>query len=148
MIYDLGLCLSVMDQSNPPKDRKSRRAVVLMKATLELSGASIPVKLRNLSADGALVEAPDMPVEGSAVLFRRNELAVSGRVAWVKGNRGGIAFDTALSPDDVLRHVPQPQPRKENLYRRPGLSAQPLSAAERQFGRDWVWSPSKGKLGE
>ena len=42
---------------------------------------SMPVKLRNLSAEGALVEADKLPVEGTAILFRKGDLSVPGRVA-------------------------------------------------------------------
>ena len=44
-----------MDQSSNTQNRKVRRSNVLMAASLELSGTSLPVKLRNLSAEGALV---------------------------------------------------------------------------------------------
>ena len=74
-----------MDQSSNPQNRKSRRSNVLMSASLELSGTSLPVKLRNLSADGALVEGDKLPVEGASILFRKGDLSVPGRVAWVKG---------------------------------------------------------------
>ena len=56
-----------MDQSNNPQNRKTRRSNVLMSASLELSGTSLPVKLRNLSAEGALVEGDKLPVEGASI---------------------------------------------------------------------------------
>ena len=72
-----------MDESSNSQNRKNRRSNVLMSASLELSGTSVPVKLRNLSAEGALVEGERLPVEGSSVLFRKGDLSMPGRVAWV-----------------------------------------------------------------
>ena len=141
-----------MDESNTPMHRRSRRSNVLMAATIETSGESLPVKLRNLSSQGALVEADRLPIEGSPVVFRRGELAVTGHFAWVHGHRGGIAFDQELSPEDLLRHVPAPKPRSEpadsSLYRRPGLHSRPLTPGERRFSQNWLLTPGGDKVGD
>ena len=68
-----------MDQSNAPQNRKNRRSNVLMSASLELSGTSLPVKLRNLSAEGALVEGEKLPIEGASILFRKGDLSMTFR---------------------------------------------------------------------
>ena len=129
-----------MDQSNNPQNRKSRRSNVLMSASLELSGTSLPVKLRNLSADGALVEGDKLPVEGAEILFRKGELAVTGRVAWAKTRHAGISFSSKLEPEQVMRHIPVPRPHVKPDFRRPGLKSASLSDQERVFGERWLWS--------
>lgn len=129
-----------MDQSNNPQNRKTRRSNVLMSASLELSGTSLPVKLRNLSADGALVEADMLPVEGASIVFRKGELSVQGRVAWAKTRHAGISFARKLEQDQVLRHVPAPRARVKPDFRRPGLKANSLTDEERIFGENWLWS--------
>lgn len=126
-----------MDESSPTQNRKSRRSNVLMAASLELSGTSLPVKLRNLSADGALVQGDKLPVEGSAVLFRKGELSMPGHVAWVKGRQAGVAFKQKLNPEQLLRHVPAPRPRVAPSFRRPGLKTQ--TDPERGYGETWHW---------
>jgi len=120
-----------MDESSNTQNRRSRRSHVLMSASIELSGASLPVKLRNLSSDGALVEGDKLPVEGAEVLFRKAELSLVGRIA-------GVAFAEPLHADAVLRHIPAPRPRVRPDFRRPGLRTQPLSAADVLFGESWV----------
>lgn len=110
-----------------------------MSASLELSGASLPVKLRNLSADGALVEADSLPVEGASILFRKGELSVQGRVAWVKTRHAGISFARKLDPDQVLRHVPTPRARVKPDFRRPGLKSTNLTDEDIRFGDNWLW---------
>ena len=121
---------------------------MLMAAALELSGRSLPVKLRNLSSDGALVEGERLPVEGSEVVFRRQELAVSGRVVWLRGGRAGLSFNQPLTPEAVLRHVPTPRPRVLPDFRRPGLNARQLSPEEKKLGEQWMHRPSFDRPGE
>ena len=47
--------------------------------------------LRDLSRKGALLECPQVPNVGSAVVFIRGETVVNARVAWAAGNRVGIS---------------------------------------------------------
>ena len=126
-----------MDESSPTQNRKSRRSNVLMTASLELSGTSLPVKLRNLSAEGALVAGDRLPVEGASVMFRKGDLSLAGTVAWVTGRQAGINFEQKLNPEQLLRHVPAPRPRVTTNFRRPGLSK--FKDSEGGFGDAWHW---------
>ena len=126
-----------MDESSPTQNRKSRRSNVLMSASLELSGTSVPVKLRNLSADGALVEGDKLPVEGASVLFRKGDLSMAGVVAWTKGRQAGVNFAQKLNPEQLLRHVPAPRPRVTPSFRRPGLKR--FTDSDNGFGDAWHW---------
>jgi len=110
---------------------------VLMSASLELSGTSLPVKLRNLSAEGALVEGDKLPVEGASILFRKGDLSIVGTVAWVKGRQAGISFAQKLDPEQLLRHVPAPRPRVTPTFRRPGLKK--FTDGDQSFGDAWHW---------
>ena len=131
------------------QNRRSRRSNVLLTATLEVGGASVQVRLRNLSEEGALVEGDQLPVEGSSVLFERKELRVPSRVAWVQGHYAGIAFSTRLPAQDVLRHIPPPKTPRATDYRRPGLACRELSANERKMIERWMTAPSpQNKVGE
>ena len=126
-----------MDESSQSQNRKTRRSNVLMSASLELSGTSLPVKLRNLSADGALVEGDKLPVEGASLLFRKGDLSMPGTVAWVKGRQAGVSFAQKLKPDQLLRHVPAPRARVTPSFRRPGLKI--LTDNEQGYGDTWHW---------
>lgn len=126
-----------MDESSPTQNRKSRRSNVLMSASLELSGTSLLVKLRNLSADGALVEGDKLPVEGSSILFRKGDLSMAGHVAWVKGRQAGVSFAQNLNPEQLMRHVPTPRPRVTPSFRRPGLNK--FADKDSGFGDAWHW---------
>ncbi len=96
------------------------------------------MKLRNLSPDGALIEADELPVEGAEVLFRRNDLVVSGRIAWVSGRHAGIAFAKELEPQEVLRNIPKTTPKPLPDFKRPGFASRPLTPAERRLIKQWA----------
>lgn len=137
-----------MDESGTTQNRRSRRSNVLMAASIESAGTATDVRLRNLSSDGALVEADHLPIEGSCVLFRKNELRVPGHIAWISGKRAGIAFDEQLDPETVLRHIPSPRPQAKVDFRRPGLTTAELTPAERDIAQRWAWSKAVTPLGE
>lgn len=128
-----------MDESNAPKSRQNRRAHVLMTATLELSGVALPVKLRNLSVDGALVEGDKLPVEGSSIIFRRGDIVVPGKIAWVKARKAGISFVRTIDEAQLLRNVPAPRSRLAPVFRRPALTEKP-SDVERAYAERWLWA--------
>lgn len=130
------------------QNRRSRRSNVLLTAQVEVAGEMLPVKLRNLSAEGALVEAPLLPAVDSQIMFHRNDLSVRGTVAWVSGNHAGISFNRQLDPEQVLRHVPPPRPKQKTDFRRPGFNVKDLSPEQRKQFERWMWSPGPAKPGE
>ena len=130
------------------QNRRSRRSNVLLAASIEVSGASLAVKLRNLSTEGALVEGDDLPVEGSEVQFRRNELSVNSRVAWVHGKHAGVAFHRPIAQEEVLRNIPRPRYRVPLDYKRPGLAVRQLTPEEQRLAESWAWRPWGDSLGE
>jgi hypothetical protein len=119
-----------------------------MSATVECGGPALVVKLRNLSSEGALVEGRGLPAVDAVVLFRKNELALPGRVVWHEGLKAGIAFDRELPKDDVLRHVPTPRPRAKLDFRRPGLRSGELTPGERRIAEDWIFGSPHPRLGD
>lgn len=127
-----------MDESSQVQNRRQRRSNVLLTAMIESAGRrTLDVKLRNLSADGALVESEGLPHEGAEIRFRKGDLSVAGKIVWVSDKRAGIHFHQPLSPEALLRHVPTPKPRILPSFRRPGLAAQPMTSSERSLERAW-----------
>lgn len=131
------------------KNRRSRRSPVLLAASVEVAGQPVAVKLRNLSEEGALIEADVLPPEGSTTFFERKELRLPSRVVWVHGRYAGIAFDEPLNPEEVFRHVPASKQKAQlGDFRRPGLACRPLSAYERRMLERWMTASPMGSLGE
>lgn len=137
-----------MDESSITQNRRSRRSPVLLAAGLEIGGVPIPVKLRNLSEDGALVEGDCLPPEGSATFFRRNDLRVRSTIAWVQGRYAGVAFARPLNRSEVLRNVPKPRAQLTPEFRRPGLACRPLTPEERRLLDTWMVNSPVGRVGE
>lgn len=137
-----------MNDSTNSQNRKSRRSQVLLTATIEHCGASQSVKLRNLSSEGALVESDKLPIEGTPVLFCRNELCTQGHVVWVNGLYAGIAFAEKLQPEQVLRHVPVPRPKIQPKAYRPGFTPRAMTAEQRRLAESWMWTPGYSRPGE
>lgn len=137
-----------MDESSMMSNRRSRRSPVLLAATVEVAGQPIPVKLRNLSEEGALIEGDRLPLEGTSTWFQRNDLRRKSRIVWVHGRFAGVAFDEALTVEDVLRNVPKPKPKAPLDFRRPGLACRPLTAYERRMLSSWMTAPSVDSVGE
>jgi hypothetical protein len=138
-----------MDASGSTQNRRHSRSNVMLKATLELPGSSVPVVLRNLSQEGALVEGEALPDEGTRVLFHRQGLSVPGRVAWTHCDQAGLQFDFPLYPRELLRHVPECDRKLPQLdiKKRPGFRAKPLTMGERLIIERWA-TESPTKLGE
>lgn len=130
------------------KNRRSRRSPVLLAATIEVAGQDLPVKLRNLSEEGALIEGDRLPLEGATTFFQRNDLRLRSRVIWVHGKYAGVSFDQPLKTEQVLRNVPKPKPKADSDFKRPGLACRPLSDYERRMLERWMTASPIGKLGD
>ena len=61
-----------------------------------------PVKVRNMSLTGALVESPVVPSIGSSVLLIRGSYSAGGRVVWADKNRCGLHLSEAITVRDWL----------------------------------------------
>ncbi|HYE26737.1 MAG TPA: PilZ domain-containing protein [Allosphingosinicella sp.] len=76
-----------------PEDRASPRTNLLLAATVEAGGRILPVRIRNLSETGAMIEGAGLPDAGMKLVLARGDLHVSAVVAWAAGSRRGVKFD-------------------------------------------------------
>lgn len=92
-------------QQNDDELRIEPRSNIFVMAALYAQGRPVtPVRLRNISRTGALIEAAALPPPGSVVRLSRAALGVCGTLLWVRGSKGGIQFE---SPVDVGEWLPQ-----------------------------------------
>lgn len=148
MFNRAGIMRVRMDESSFSQNRRSRRSPVMLTASVEVDEVPVPVTLRNLSEEGALIEGERLPAEGSTAYFCRNELRIRSRIAWVAGRFAGVAFARPLKRDEVLRNVPAPKQRIRPEFRRPGLACRPLTPEERQLVERWVVCSPVGEFGD
>jgi len=87
-------------QDQRRQDRDSLFLVAQLR--LEHDGAPHSVKLRNISDHGVMAEGAVRLTRGSAVWIELcNVGQVQGKIAWVAGDRCGIAFDNAIDSAKV-----------------------------------------------
>jgi hypothetical protein len=87
-----------MDQND---HRHIERDSLFLMADLQIDGldGEHRIKVRNLSSGGMMGEGPARVVRGAVVSVRiRNVGWVEGSVAWVHGNRFGVAFREEIDP--------------------------------------------------
>lgn len=75
-----------------PADRMAPRTNLLLAATAEVGGRSVPVRIRNLSETGAMVDGDGLPEAGAKLILMRGDLQVAATVAWAAGVRRGLRF--------------------------------------------------------
>lgn len=73
-------------------DRRTERTHLFLVAALSFARASTPVRVRNLSATGALVEGASLPPAGTAVFLRRGEREAAGTIIWLEPGKAGLRF--------------------------------------------------------
>jgi PilZ domain-containing protein len=101
--------------------------------------------LRDLSEHGALVEMSEAIEPDSVIFFRRNGLSVRGHIAWVRGNKAGVAFARPLKAKEVLRYIARPDERAPDrpVFRRPAVTQKGMSAEERRWADEMMIEPSR-----
>lgn len=85
--------------------RAGHRSNVFLMAALTGSMGSGAVRVRNLSASGALLEGAVLPNQGENALLRRGGLSVAGEIAWSRGSQCGMRFDSRVSVEDWVRRA-------------------------------------------
>lgn len=118
---------SNLPESRTADARATPRSSIYLAAALFCDGSSCPVKIRNISTTGALLEGAVIPIPGSLVQLVRGGLIVHGLVAWSVAGRCGIKFSGSV---DVQRWQAIPtnseQQRVDEVVRLVKAGAVPL----------------------
>lgn len=80
-------------------ERATPRANLMLSAMLVSGEWSEPVRMRNLSCGGALVEGPSLPASGAKVELVRGRLRAMATVAWVEKGHCGLCFDAPIATE-------------------------------------------------
>ncbi len=79
--------------------RRSKRLRVFLRATLTTyRGEQQPVRVRDISEGGILVEAAQSPGVGERITLSCSGHQLEGTVIWYRGSWSGIAFERPLRP--------------------------------------------------
>lgn len=89
------------DQSAPSDwIERTPRKNLLLAATIESGVLQAPVRIRNLSESGALLEGAALPLVGEKLVLRRMEIEIGATVVWRTTARCGVKFDGWMSVAD------------------------------------------------
>ena len=109
--------------------RAAPRTNLFLAAVLHAPGTSSPAKVRNLSANGALVEAAVLPPTGTSVHLVRGPLSVEGIVTWSTGQRCGVQFAALISVREWMgQPVNQEQQRAQEIAGLASARTKPAAA--------------------
>ena len=106
------------------KARAARTNMFVM-ATMYAGSSSAPVKIRNLSETGALIEGAQIPAPSMEVRLSRGALNVTATVAWHLDGRAGLEFKSRISVAHWL-------PGGEALFKQERIAAAFHDAQERK----------------
>ena len=131
----------VPDASGGAERRHGARNRVLLSATLVTTTQEQPVRIRDISSRGVLIEGQGLPLEGRDLIIRRGGIEIFSRIAWADGDRCGVEFDDELSERELVSFAQRPlridasppQPR----FSRPGLKANILTPDQMALARSW-----------
>ena len=83
--------------------RLNSRNNIFVMAALYAQGRSImPVRVRNISRAGALIEAAALPAAGTAVRLSRASLSAPGTIVWIDDCKAGVQFETPITVGNWL----------------------------------------------
>lgn len=96
------MSLAKCDDMPASEMRAETRTHLFLVATLSTEETQTTVRIRNLSASGALIEGSSLPLVGAAVFIRRGSLSAEGLVVWRSENQLGIEFTSSVFVSDWL----------------------------------------------
>lgn len=78
------------------------RKTVMLAATVVVGTMSIPVRIRNLTQAGAMIEGEWCPRVGTSLTLRRLDKSVSAKVIWNHGGQCGLSLDHSVLVDEWI----------------------------------------------
>ena len=92
-----------------PEERRSPRFSVLLVARLVTTWGERIVKLRNISATGAMIEGDRIPPAGTDILLQRGALELFATIMWTRDKQAGLEFEAPLTEAELWMQVNAPQ---------------------------------------
>jgi hypothetical protein len=116
----LGQAVGAPPGAAPRPPRKN----VMLAASISAGALSVPVRIRNLSEVGAMIDGPALPDSGTTLKLSRLALSIGATVVWSRDGRCGLRLGCPIVVDDWIT----------------GASSTPAKAAGAQFRVDQIQS--------
>jgi len=93
-------------ESMMQRDKRTEgRSNVFLTAALNTGRVSVPVRIRNISQHGALIEGAAIPPLGAMVQLVRGSLAANGSLSWHCDGHAGVNFDGRIDVEAWVRRI-------------------------------------------
>lgn len=74
----------------------------MLAATISAGAVSAPVRIRNLSELGAMIDGAALPTPGATLTLSRMALSIGAKVVWSRDGRCGLSLGGAIVVDDWI----------------------------------------------
>jgi hypothetical protein len=131
--------------SSQPGDPLARasRTNLLLAAAIESDTLKVPVRIRNLSETGAMIDGAAFPPIGATLILRRLDISVKATVVWHASGRCGIRFEGQVSVPDWVAGV-----SRADAGAMPGqVRVDAIQAAPRTGGQPPIVAPRSSPAG-
>lgn len=81
------------------------RKNLLLSASIEAGGLKAPVRIRNLSEGGAMIDGTALPEVGTPLVLRRLEVEIGATTVWRAPGRCGMKFEGCVSVEEWVAGV-------------------------------------------
>lgn len=105
------------DETGSGQARAARKNL-LLSATIEAGALKAPVRIRNLSESGAMIDGAALPEVGATLILRRLEVEIGAVTVWRASGRCGIRFDGTASVDEWVSGIRRPYGTEERSQAR------------------------------
>lgn len=125
-------------QAPVDEHRGERRHPLIWSGTLHYDFASSPVRLRNISERGALIESERiLPVGAEPLLDLGEAGSVFGTITWTVGDQAGMRFHTPFDMTMLAKGKPQLAPARweQPKYLKAGPAAEPEASSP--WAEEW-----------
>lgn len=93
--------------------RRAKRHPLIWSGVLLFNGKSVPIRVRNISATGAMVQCSSpVPAGAEAVLQLSDSLSVLASVGWTVGDQIGLRFAADFDVTQLARSTPEVAPQR------------------------------------
>ncbi len=89
--------------------RRAARHPLIWTGVLHHDYQSTPVRVRNISATGAMIEGDRIPPAGTDILLRRGALELFATIVWNRDKQAGLEFEAPLTEAELWMQVSAPQ---------------------------------------
>jgi len=131
-------------ESDGDQAQRAKRHPLIWSGTLHCNGQRMPIRVRNISATGAMVQCSDTVPNGADAMLELSEtVSVHGTVGWVVGDQVGLRFHSHFDVTQLARSTPEVAPQR---WERPAYLNK---AAETASPWDPKWQRiTMGEMGE